>query len=349
MTGTLTGSVPAPPQTPAEGHTVPASVLAPLVEVVKHWGVRSDELLGPLGLREEDVSAPLTRFPQALYHAIIERARMLTGEPGLGFFWGMQMRISLFGHLGLAAMCAATLRDAIELAIEFASLGSTAEGMRLQVDGDIASLILDEYVDFGSVRDVVTIARLTGLWRIAEAITKRDLHATADIAFPEPPYHARIANQLPMVRYGQPTTRVLFKTGALSYPLVLADPVAARFATEQCKKQLSAFSAGERLVRTVRSVLWKPDGRLRSSPEVARAISMSTRTLRRRLRLQGRSLSSLIDEERRDRALLLLRGSDVSTLDVAERVGYRTVQSFERAFRRWTGATPAEYRRSRRS
>jgi hypothetical protein len=42
----------------AEGeHTVPAGVLSPLVEVVKHWNVAPDELLGPLGLREQDLSS----------------------------------------------------------------------------------------------------------------------------------------------------------------------------------------------------------------------------------------------------------------------------------------------------
>jgi AraC-like DNA-binding protein len=342
----LIESVRAPPGKAAEEHTVPASVLAPLVEVVKHWGVGADELLGSLGLREAEVANPLTRFPQDLYHAIIERARMLTGEPGLGICWGMQMRVSVFGHLGLATMCAATLRDALGLAIEFASLGSTAEGMRLQVEGDVASLILDEYVDFGSVRDVVTYARLIGLWRIAEAITGRNVNVSAEIAFPEPPYHERFAHSTPPVRYGQPTTRALMKTEVLSYPLVLADPVATRFAIEQCTKQLTALAAGGRLVRKVRSVLWKPDGSLRSSQEVARVTDMSTRTLRRKLTLQGRTLSSLVDEERRDRALLLLRMPDVSTVEVAERLGYRNVQNFERAFRRWTGATPAAYRRT---
>jgi hypothetical protein len=210
------------------------------------------------------------------------------------------MRVSVFGHLGLATMCAATLRNALELAIEFASLGSTAEGMRLQVEGEVASLILDEYVDFGSVRDVVTYARLIGLWRIAQALTGRDVNVSVDIAFPEPPYHRRFAHAVPAVRYGQPTTRALMKTEVLSYPLVLADPVATRFAIEQCTKQLTALAAGGRLVRKVRSVLWKPDGSLRSSQEVARVTDMSTRTLRRKLTLQGRTLSSLVDEERRD-------------------------------------------------
>jgi len=73
---------------------------------------------------------------------------------------------------------------------------------------------------------------------------------------------------------------------------------------------------------------------------------MSPRTLRRKLEAQETSLSSLLDQDRRDRALLLLRSPELSLAQVAERLGYRSVQSFEAAFRRWTGMTPAAYQRS---
>ena len=242
---------------------------------------------------------------------------------------------------------APTLRDAIQLAVEFAPLGSTAEGMRLHVEGGMASLVLEEYADFGRVRDVVTVARLIGLWRIAEALTGRALGATADAAIPEPAYHGRFAHLVPEIRYGQPTTRALMRAEVLGYPLITADPVAQRLASEQCKRELLALSAGGRLVRAVRDLLWKKDHSLRSPQEVATAMHTSSRTLRRKLGLQGSSLSSLIDGERRDRALLLLRSPELSIAQVAERLGYRNVQNFERAFRRWTDTTPAAYRRER--
>src|SRR5258708_24972042 len=220
-----------PGVTSREEHPVPAGVLFPLVELVKHWSVAPDELLRRFGLREQDFTEPQTRFPHALYIAIIEHARKLTGEKALGFFWGLQMRISVFGYLGFATMSTATLRDAIELAIQFAPLGSTAEGMRLHVEGDVASLVLEEHADFGGVRDVVTVARLTGLWRIAEALIGRDLHATAEAAIPEPSYHARFAHLVPEIRYGRPTPRALMKAESLTSPLVSADPVALPLAT----------------------------------------------------------------------------------------------------------------------
>jgi AraC-like DNA-binding protein len=132
----------------------------------------------------------------------------------------------------------------------------------------------------------------------------------------------------------------------LSYPLVTADPVALRLAAEQCARELASLSAGGRLIRTVRGLVWESEGRFRSAFEVATALHMSPRSLRRKLQEQGVSLLALLDQERRDRALVLLRSPERSIAEVAERLGYQNARNFERAFRRWTGRTPAVYRRS---
>jgi AraC-like DNA-binding protein len=72
---------------------------------------------------------------------------------------------------------------------------------------------------------------------------------------------------------------------------------------------------------------------------------MSTRTLKRRLAEQGVTFSSLVDAERRDKALLLLRTVHHSVNEVAQVLGYSALPAFIRAFARWTGTTPTEYRR----
>ena len=67
--------------------------------------------------------------------------------------------------------------------------------------------------------------------------------------------------------------------------------------------------------------------------------------LRRRLSEAGLSLADLLDEVRQDLALLYLRHTDCSLLEIACLLGFAEQSSFSRAFRRWTGRPPAEYRR----
>jgi AraC-like DNA-binding protein len=341
----VTLSAPIDPGDATGEHTVPAGVLLPLVDAVKHWGVDASDLLGPFSLSEGDLAQPLTRFPLAVYLALADRARTLTGEPGIGIGWGLQMRIATFGALGFATMTSATLGDALALANQMAPLGCTAEGLRLVVEGGSASIVLEEHADFGVARDVIVMARLTGLWRIAEAITGRHLDATAEVPFPEPPYFRRFASHLPRVRFEQPTTRALIPAEALSYPLVMSNALGLRLANDQCVRELETLGARGRLAQSVRAHLFDETGRLRASPRVARAMGVSERTLRRRLSGEGLSLLALVEEQRRDRALLLLRDGALSLEEVAGRLGYASAQSFERAFRRWTGVTPGAYRR----
>lgn len=330
----------------AEQHTVAAGLFYPLIETVKHWGVTPEQLLGPFGLCVSDVSEPHARLPYSLHLAILERARMLAEEPAIGIFWGLQIRASVFGYLGFATTSAATLRDAIDLAVEFAPLASTADGMRLRVEGSQASIFLDENAGTGSVRDVITLARLVSLWRIGETITGREIQASAEVAFPEPGYFARFSHLAPAVRFDRPATRALLSAEALDYRLVNADPMALRLAANQCARELLSLSGGGRFVRGVRDLLWTTDGGLRSPAEVATAMHMSPRTLRRKLESQGQSLTAMLDGERRERALSLLASPQLSLVQISEQLGYRNVQSFERAFRRWTGTTPAAHRRS---
>jgi AraC-like DNA-binding protein len=327
-------------------HTVPAGLVLQLVEVVEgRWNVPPEALLSPFSVDVESLRNEVARFPLDSFLRIVERARALTGEPGLGFCIGLQARVSAFGHLGFAAMSAGTVREAIAIAAQYAPLISTAMGLRLRVEGELASLIIEEYADFGDVRDIVVIGRLAALWRTALALTGQDLRGTAEMAIPAPEYHSRFAHLVPPTRYGQPTTRILLQTRALDVPLIMGDPAALRVARRQCEKAVEALIPGATLVHEVRELLWKEEGGLRSLDEIARTVHMSPSTLQRKLALHGYSVGMLLEEERRDRALLLLRTA-ASIERIAARLGYSGAHSFTRAFRRWTGTTPAAYRKT---
>lgn len=80
--------------------------------------------------------------------------------------------------------------------------------------------------------------------------------------------------------------------------------------------------------------------------DVARELAVSARTLQRRLESEGTTFGEVYDETRRATAMEYLRNPGVAIKDAAFRVGFSEPSTFYRAFRRWTGATPAGYRRS---
>jgi AraC-like DNA-binding protein len=327
------------------GHSVPAGLALHIVDLLTRWDITSAQLLSPLGIDEKALLIPYARMNLAQYVLLVERARALSGEPGLGFLMGLHMRVSAYGYLGFAAMSAATVGEALGFVIQYAPLASSALRLRLHVEERQASLIFEEAADFGAARDAILIACLAGLWRMASTITGRDLNGVAELAFPEPSYHARFAHLVPRTRYGEAMHRIVMKEEVLELPLIMADRAALRLARVQCEAALDALGPGRMLADRVRSLLWKPEGGFRSLEDVADAVAMSSRTLKRKLASQGVSFSALCEDERRQRALILLRSPELSIEEVADRLGYWNVQNFTRAFRRWTARTPAAYRR----
>jgi AraC-like DNA-binding protein len=80
-------------------------------------------------------------------------------------------------------------------------------------------------------------------------------------------------------------------------------------------------------------------------PQVARRMATTESTLRRHLGAEGTSFRELLDQSRQEAARAYLADSKLSLTEVAFRLGFQNATSFFKQFKRWTGETPAEYRR----
>ena len=326
--------------------SIPAVHALHLAELVARWNITPEELFAGLDLDAAVLAEPMRRLPMPVIEELVARARRLTGEPGLGFYLGLQMRVSSHGYLGFAAMSSSTAGAALDLAVRFAPTRTSALALRTERDGDLASVILEEREPLGDARDVIVLALLIGIQRIGSALTGRELAGHADVAFPEPAYAKRFTGTLKhgLLRFDMPQHRLVFDAKVLDLPLTMADPAALRLARDQCENELSALGYDGDLVTRVRGLVQRDVDGFRSVEEVASALSLSSRTLKRKLAAQGTSFSAVLEDERKSRALRLL-AADTPLQTIADRLGYSDVANFTRAFRRWTGATPGAYRR----
>jgi AraC-like DNA-binding protein len=327
------------------GHSVPGAQALEFLDVLRPWRIPTAELLEPLGLSEAQLEEPGTRIPVEVMNALVVHGRARSHEPGIGVYMGLHRRLSNYGFLGLAAMHAHTLRDALELMVEFAPTVSTAMGVRFEVQDQMASLRLIENIELGDVRDVVLLSMLIALARIGSTLTGREMVGKVYVALPRPQYVDRFASLLGDFEFNAPDTRIVFDASYLDWAIVAADRAALRLARQQCEHALAELHHGRNFVHCVRRLITRAGG-FRTLEEVADRVHMSPRTLRRRLAGNGVNFADLIDEERRKEAQLLLQRSDRSLGWIGEQLGYATLPNFVRAFKRWTGQTPAAYRRS---
>ena len=144
-------------------------------------------------------------------------------------------------------------------------------------------------------------------------------------------------------------TGIEFLAEYLDVPLPAAQPDARRYLARHAETLLdkgAARAAGPSSVldEVRRKVEEQLLSGVPSAQMVATQLGMSPRTLQRRLEAEGTTFSALVDSTRRGRALQLLAEPGLTAQEVAFALGYSEPRAFHRAFRRWTGMSPGEYR-----
>nr|NOY03595.1 helix-turn-helix transcriptional regulator [Gammaproteobacteria bacterium] len=105
-------------------------------------------------------------------------------------------------------------------------------------------------------------------------------------------------------------------------------------------------SLGERITHLLGPLL--NGGREPDLVEVALHLQLPTWTLRRKLAEEGTRFRDLLNETRRDLAETYIRDTELAFGEIAYLLGFASAEAFQRAFKRWTGLTPGEFRRSQR-
>jgi AraC-like DNA-binding protein len=139
---------------------------------------------------------------------------------------------------------------------------------------------------------------------------------------------------------------VVFDAALLEAPIVRADPALAAVLRRHAEDLLAALPDVTSAAALVRRHLGET---LASQPpdvaRAAKALGMSARSLQRKLEEEGTSFKAVVDEARRALAITHLRDERRSITDVAFLVGFSETSAFSRAFRRWTGKSPIDWRR----
>lgn len=317
-----------------------------LVDVAARFGVEADELLEPFDFTLEDLRDASTRLEVQQVVELAERARALTGEPGLGVYLGLAMRASWHGYLGFAVLTARDIGDALKLGERFFPTRTDTLSYRVSLTGcanETAVVTITEHADFGSARDVLVLALLIGLSTLGHALTGHELDGRIEVALPRPDWLGRLEHpRLARLSFDRPAHRLVFDAALLRTPFQLADAAAQKLAAEQCEKELAALSLSSRVAARVRGLVLS-DGVVQDIEAVAKALAMSSRTLKRRLAGEGTSYSELLDLERRARAEEFL-ASPRSVKEIAAALGFADTAAFTHAFTRWTGKSPTQWR-----
>ncbi|MCD6060098.1 MAG: AraC family transcriptional regulator [Moraxellaceae bacterium] len=318
-----------------------------LAQIVSRCG------LTPAQLQQRDQPLTLAQF-QALLQLGLEHG--LPGEPL--FLQAMRhLPVTAHGLVGMAAMTADTLNEALDVALHYFPLLMPALELYRETVGNETQVVIQRHHDFGAPLNALLTELVVGsLNRMGEFASAPQLRAhgqrfSMKVQFTHAcPGDAAAYDAFfgqPVV-FGAPVNKFIIARHVLSQPLLTRNRTTRQALEATLDRQLQALPQQMQMTQRVRRLLAQAiaRGHLPHAEEVASELAMSVRTLSRRLREEGTTLLAITEAVRIERAELLLIGSDLPLGKVAQQLGFSDLSTFSRAFKRVRGVAPGELRRS---
>ena len=321
--------------------------IKPLIAGLNALGQSADTLLDAARVSRDMLTEPERYLPAGAMPAVWARALEMTGDDRLGLHLAMAAPIDAFDLHAYAMLSSPTLRDAFERACRY---------QRLINEG--TTLTLHEGPGDGTLRHALAngaaVARqpaefLAATWvRIGRLVTGTEWRPSGVFfAHEQPPdisEHISTFGIAPRFSAGRTALQVTSET------LSLANPRADETLAGLLDRYAIAMLVHHPLVTTMSGQVyaWLVESHGAGTPtatRAAKALATSERTMHRKLADEGTTFRVVLDRFRHETAVSLLDARRYSIAEVAFLLGYSELSAFYRAFRRWTGRSPAQLRK----
>ena len=333
-------------------------------------GLSPERALEQAQIAPQLLQVPGARVTALQFERLSEAAMRELDDEALGWFsrrlpwgsYGMLARASITSpHLrvALARWCRhhGLLTDDIVLSLRPASGAGGAAG-DAEAGGHRASLVLAEQRDLGALREFCTVSVLRNALGVSSWMVDSRLPIlAARFAFAAPAHAEAYAVLFPgaTITFGAHESALDLDARYLALPLRRDEAALRQMLQHALPLTVLQYRRDRLLVQRVRQILGAPaPGQAlaglqalapHSAESLAALLHLSPRTLHRQLKEEGATLQGLKDEVRHSRATWLLHRTERPIKQVAQAAGFANEKSFIRAFRAWTGHSPAEFRR----
>ncbi|MDH4656837.1 MULTISPECIES: AraC family transcriptional regulator [unclassified Pseudomonas] len=319
--------------------------------LLQHYGDLFRPHLAAVGLSEDVLARPDAKIPLNQYNALLEVAAersdaFLGLRLGLGLF-GEPLKTSLLGGVGHVVRSAADVRTMLECTSRYIVVHAQANELTWRLQGgclEVTYRLTDPSVLHRRQDAEFAIGTLYS--RLREYTGGKYAPLRVEFEHPQPAdisLHNEVF-QCPL-KFGQPANVIVWPGEMLDEPLITAD--LRLFQTllpgleEERRRRLADTDLTTRIGMVIEANL--ASGRV-GLEQVAAELCLSKRTLQRRLQELDLEFAELVEEIRQALAIELVRQSPKSLTEIAQQLGYNEASSFTRAFRRWTGLSPREFR-----
>jgi AraC-like DNA-binding protein len=330
--------------------TVLAVWLRPLVDYLERTGFDSAALFHRTGVDPDQVFVPGARLPLSNAAPLWKYAAETTGKPFIGLEIINDAPPLQADAIAIAMMASRNFYEALQ---RFARLSQVlCDAVEVVLSRDDMDLCLDFVVAPGErhvmPREAMDPALLIPLGLLHKGMFQssaiRELRF--DCPWPGETQADHLAQLLPIaLSFGCDHHGMRLHWEPCLQQNPYWNPALAQLCEEQVQRELQALDASNLVARTRRVLLDQLAAGTPQLGKVASLFNITERQLQRKLRDQGTTFGQLLDQVRLELALRYLQDPRMTMVDIALSLGFSDQSNFVKAFKRWQGETPGQYRR----
>ncbi len=323
--------------------------LCALVETLSGLGVPPASILRGTGLDARVLDDPETLTSVGQYLTACRNAVSLVPDPITPFLVGRNLHLSAYGMYGYALMCSVTLRDFFEEGVKYHELATPTVVIQWREEAGAAIWSFPRLTSPELAADLHRFLYEQQL--VQHAVHLKDVAGPscrpllAKLSYPAPAHADHYARFLDCpVKFSESACELHFDAHILDQPTQLSHKLTSSLMQATCERLIGQTKTSLGVSGEVYQILMASPGRQPSMEEVAAMVHINERTLRRKLESEGTSFGEIVNDVRASLATEYLRTTKMKTEDIAALVGFSDAANFRRAFKRWTGRSPSEFR-----
>jgi AraC-like DNA-binding protein len=322
------------------------SVAGLIARALPTYGCDPEPLFTAAGIDINELARPTARFPVSRMQHLWQLAVEQTGDACFGLTAASQFQPAALHGLGLAWLASDTLRNALTRLARYSRLISTAARISLQDTADGVNLVVlppaesTEFVHAALDAGMAVFLRMCRTTGGSEITPVR-----VTLMRPEPDCADRFSEEFgALIEYGADANVLAFDREHVDAVLPNANPELARINDQTVVDYLARFDR-ESVTLLVRAKIIEqlPDG-TPNQGAIADSLHVSLRSLQRRLKDENTNYKSLLETTRQELAVHYIQHSGRTIGEITYLLGFSEPSNFARAFKRWTGRSPADFR-----